>query len=116
MTNAQQKSIEVLKNEFFKYYSYGHLEEYELKEIYIEEWKDTETVYIRLEIGLIGDEGSLAEVFARNSTAVCIGKKGGYFSYHEFSHKKCSLNLLQAITWGFHCRQLRKKKMNKKEA
>lgn len=116
MTNAQKKAVETLKNEFFKYYAYGLSETHEFKEVHIEEWEETETVYVRLEIGRIGDEGTLAESFCRNRTAVCIGKKGGYFSYRDSSSKKCSLSLLQAITWGFHCEQLRKKRMNKREA
>lgn len=116
MTNAQEKAIERLKNEFFKYYSYHSSHKYEFKEVFIEEWEETETVYIRLEVGLVGDEGTMAEFYARNMTAVCIGKRGGYFSYRDCSHKKCTLSLLQAITWGFHCEQLRKKRAEKKEA
>lgn len=116
MTKYQEKAIETLKNEFFKYYSNRKPQNYEFKEVHVEEWEDTETVYVRLEVGQIGDEGTLAECFCRDTTAVCIGKKGGYFSYRESSSKKCSLSLLQAITWGFHCEQLRKKRMNKKEA
>lgn len=116
MTTAQTKAVETLKKEFFKYYSYGHPETREFKEIHVEEWEEVGTVYIRLEMGLIGDEGTMAECFCRDTTAVCIGKKGGYFSYRRSSNKKCNLSLLGAITWGFRCEQLNKKRLNKKEA
>ena len=116
MTIYQEKAVEALKKEFFKHYSFGHPEEHEFKEIHVEEWGETETVYIRLEVGQIGDEGTMAAIFARDRTAVCIGKKGGYFSFREVSGKKCSLNMLQAITWGFHQEQVRKKIRAKKEA
>lgn len=116
MTKYQEKAIETLKNAFFKYYSYGRPETREFKEIHVEEWDETGTVYVRLEVGQIGDEGTLAECFCRDTTAVCVGKRGGYFSYREFSNKKCTLNLLEAITWGFHCRQLREKRLKKEEA
>lgn len=116
MTSYQEKAIEKLKSAFFKHYSFGRPEEHEFKEIHVEEWEITETVYVRLTVGMIGDEGTLAECFCRDTTAVCIGKRGGYFSYREFSNKKCTLSLLEAITWGFHCRQLREKRLKKEEA
>ena len=113
MTTSQNKAIETLKNEFFKYYCNHRPDQYELKEVYTEEWEDTETVYIRLEIGMINDEGTMAELFCRNRTSVCIGKRGGYFSYRESTHKRCSLSLLDAITWGATRERIRKKMNNK---
>lgn len=116
MTNAQNKAIETLKSSFFKAFSYK-ANEYEFKEVFVEEWNDTGIVYVRLEMGLIGDEGTMAEIFARNSTAVCIGKRGGYFSYRDSGkHSYVSLSLTEACYWGFNQERIRKKRMNKEEA
>lgn len=116
MTSYQEKAIEKLKSAFFNHYSFGRPETHEFKEIHVEEWENTETVYVRLTVGMIGDEGTMAEFYARDTTAVCIGKRGGYFSYRDSSHKKCSLNTFEAVTWGFHQEQLREKRNKKKEA
>ena len=116
MTKAQEMAVENLKNAFFKTFSYGHPEGREFKEVHIEYWEETETVYVRLEMGLIGDEGTMATIFCRDSTTTCIGKKGGYFQYRPTTNKECRLNLREAVYWGFHCRQLMEKKNKKKEA
>lgn len=116
MTKSQMRSVETLKKEFFKYYAYGLSETHEFKEVSVEEWEDVGTVYVHLEMGRIGDEGTLSEVFCRNETSVCIGKRGGYFSYRESTHKRCTLSLLDAITWGEQCKRIREKMMRKKEA
>lgn len=111
MNNLQKKALETLEREFFKYYSYGRPEKYELKEKHVEEWEECGgTVYVRLEIGLIGDEGTLAEYACRDMTHVMIGKRGGYFGYRERTGKKATLSTLQAITWGFQCDRMRKLK------
>lgn len=115
MTAAQEKAINTLKDAFFKHYCYGRPEDYEFKCIQIDEWTDTKTVYIALVMGLIGDEGTLAEVFGRDRTAVCIGPRGGYFSFRESSCKQCNLNLYEAVTWGFKIEQQRKRKLKKKQ-
>lgn len=115
MTTNQEKALNRLTNYFTEYYSYGRPEEHELKEKHVEEWEELGIVYVRLTMGCIGDEGTMAEVFGRDSTAVCIGKAGGYFSYRE-SGKMARLSLLEATTWGWHQEQLRKKRREKKEA
>lgn len=80
MTNLQKKALETLEREFFKYYSYGKPESYEFKEKHVEEWEECGgIVYVRLEIGLIGDEGTMAEWACRDTTSVMIGKRGRVF-------------------------------------
>lgn len=116
MTNLQKKALETLEREFFKYYSYGRPEIHEFKEKHVEEWEDLGVVYVRLEMGLIGDEGTLAEIGCRDTTHVMIGKRGGYFGYRERTHKKKTLSTIEAITWGFRCKSIREKMLNKKEA
>lgn len=115
MTTKQEKALNILIKNFAETFSFGSPETHEFKEKFVEEWEEVETVYVRLTMGCIGDEGTLAECFCRDTTAVCIGKGGGYFSYRE-SGKMARLDLHQAIYWGFHQEQLRNKRMNKKEA
>lgn len=111
MTDMQKKAVETLKTEFFKYYSYGKPETHEFKEVLVEEWEDCGgTVYVRLEMGLIGDEGTMAEWACRDTTHVMIGKRGGYFGYRERTGKKKTLSLFEAITWGSRCERMRKLK------
>lgn len=114
MTKAQEKALNKLITEFQKYYSFGAPEKYELKDKKVTEWEELETVYVQLESGRIGDEGTMAAVVCRDYTAVCIGKNGGYFAHRE-SGKQARLSLHQAITWGFHCEQLRKKRAEAKK-
>ena len=87
MTKAQEMAVENLKNAFFKTFSYGRPDEREFKEVHVEYWEETETVYVRLEMGLIGDEGTMAAVFCTDSTTTCIGKKGGYFQHRPTTNK-----------------------------
>lgn len=116
MTKNQERAIEVLKREFAKYYSYSRPEEYEFKEVFVEFWEDTGIAYVRLEYGMIGDEGTLAECFCRDQTAVCIGKRGGYFTFSEGkNHSYQCLSLLDAITLGNRRERARGKKYAKKK-
>lgn len=109
MTKAQELALEKLVNRFCEYYSYGRPDEHELKEKHVEEWEECGgTVYVRLEMGRTGDEGTLAEVFCRDTTHVMIGKRGGYFGYRERTGKKATLDLFGAVTWGSQCERMRK--------
>lgn len=84
MTKAQERAIEVLKKTFLSFYGYS--ENKEIKKEMIEELDDG-NVYVMLEVGYIGDEGTMKEIFCRNQLSVCIGKQGGYYNYsHSKSH------------------------------
>lgn len=80
MTKAQERAIEVLKRTFLGFY--GYPESKEIKKEYIEEY-DNGNVYVMLEVGYIGDEGTNQEIFCRDQLSVCIGKRGGYYNYAD---------------------------------
>ena len=80
MTRAQERAIEVLKERWLGFY--GHPEMKEFKRELVEEWEDG-TVYVSLEVGAIGDEGTMAAIICRNNLSLCIGKKGGYFKHSD---------------------------------
>ena len=77
MTKAQEKAIEVLKQKFLGFY--GHPETKEFKREVIEEYNGI--VFVMLEVGYKGDEGTMREVLCRNQLSVLVGKRGGYFNY-----------------------------------
>lgn len=80
MTQAQEKAIEVLKNTFVGFY--GYPEKKEIKHEEIEELENG-SVYVMLEVGYIGDEGTMQEILCRDRLSVCIGKRGGYYKYAD---------------------------------
>lgn len=74
MTNKQERVIKALKKQMADDFFYGH--DYEFKRVEVTESKFG-TVTLVLETGLIGDENTLASVYARNRIQVFIGKRGG---------------------------------------
>lgn len=73
MTNKQMKVFEVLKRGMAD--SYG--EEYEIKEATIQPLKFCNDVKVVITMGMKNDEGTLAEIYARDSIRVFIGTRGG---------------------------------------
>lgn len=73
MTKAQEKMVNRIRNDAETMHNNGG---YEIKQW---EVKDNEwgTVSIYFEIGLIGDEGTMAEYIGRDSLQIFIGPKGG---------------------------------------
>lgn len=80
MTNVQVAALEKLKERFLGFY--GYAEEKEFKQIKTTDMTDG-SVYVFLEVGYIGDEGTMQAIVCRNRLSVCIGKKGGYFNYSD---------------------------------
>lgn len=80
MTQAQEKAIEVLKNTFIGFY--GYPEDTEIKKETVKEL-DNGSVYVMLQVGYIGDEGTSERIFCRHQLSVCIGKQGGYYNYSD---------------------------------
>lgn len=80
MTREQERAIEVLEKRFLEFY--GHPENKEVKTKTVEEF-DTGIVYVMLEVGYIGDEGTMQEYLCRNTLSVLIGKQGGYFNFFK---------------------------------
>ena len=73
MARAQENMVNRIRKDAETMHSNGG---YEIKQW---EVKDNEwgTVTIYFEIGLVGDEGTMAEYIGRDSLQICIGPKGG---------------------------------------
>ncbi len=75
MTQAQEKAINRIRK----------LAEQECRDRYeVKEWKVSECEYfvdVVVEMGLTGDEGTLAELIARDRAHLFIGKRGGITYY-----------------------------------
>lgn len=50
---------------------------YELKRFEAYQYGDAAPVYMIIEVGMVGDENTLAEAFCRNYRHIVIGKNGG---------------------------------------
>lgn len=76
----QKKSMCLLLENAWEWSTGRRPDDYEFKRL---EFYPTEygTYSVSLEIGGINDEGTMAEVFARNSWFVFIGKRGGWYTY-----------------------------------
>jgi hypothetical protein len=75
-TNAQQAKIEYLKEKF------APRDGYEVKEEKVEDAYGGQ-VFFYLTTGLIGDEGTMAELYARTRRWFCIGKRGATKSFAD---------------------------------
>ena len=86
LSKAQRSAIEALKREIWRHdtlCSYGQPEawntgKYEVKKWEVTMFKDsTALIFLSSVVGLRGDEGSMAEIFARTKRLIAIGKRGG---------------------------------------
>jgi len=81
MTPKQQKAVEWICKEVIKNDGYG--ERYEYKRFEVVEYtdypysEDSPMVYVVTDVGLVGDEGTMAEVFARVHRHIRVGPRGG---------------------------------------
>jgi hypothetical protein len=73
MTNMQQRVVNQIRRDAEKMHSVGN---YEIKEweVIDHEWGN---VSVYLEIGLVGDEGTMAQYIGRDKLHIFIGPKGG---------------------------------------
>lgn len=78
MTRAQERAIETLKTTFLGFY--GHPEKKEFKKCEVEQFIG-DSVRVFLEVGYIGDEGTMGALLCRERLSVLIGKQGGYYDY-----------------------------------
>ena len=69
----------------------GHPETKEVKEKSVVELSDTGVVSMIIEVGAIGDEGTLAAVFCRQRAHIFIGPKGGCYTYSNSRKDKKQL-------------------------
>ena len=75
LTKKQMAAIEYLRRQFAPH------ENYEFKRFEIVGDEDYKKVFLLLETGLIGDEGTMASVFARARYHFSIGVRGGLESH-----------------------------------
>lgn len=73
MTAAQQRVVDLLRVEILK--RHGSPDRYEYKTFDVDDRGSL--VFVLAEVGLKGDEGTMASVFARTRRHVAIGKRDG---------------------------------------
>lgn len=87
-TKSQQRTL----NDIIDFLTKGYLNNYEVKELKVttsEDWKD---VLVSIEVGRVGDEGTMAELICRDHYQFFIGPRGGMFYYPENSHNARRIN------------------------
>ena len=88
MTKQQEQKLNAIRNAVTRQWLYN--DDSEIKTWEVEE--NEFFVSLRVEVGLKGDEGTMAAIFGRESALIFIGKKGG-LSYptnakHNYKIKK----------------------------
>lgn len=73
MTKAQEKAVERIKTMAKKDLFFG--DNWEIKKFEVTELEYFVSVYVQT--GIVGDEGTLASIVARDSCHLFIGKRGG---------------------------------------
>ena len=86
MTKAQERAIRFLKIQAESTLFFGAPDKHEFKKFEVTE-SDFGPVFLTIETGLKGDEGTLAEVYARDWCHLVIGKKGGITWYRTKNGK-----------------------------
>ena len=85
MTKAQEKTVGRIKAMMEQDFIYDK-ERYEIKEFEVKE--NDYFVSVVGEVGLKGDEGTLAQIFVRERFHLFIGKKGGITYYNRKGTRK----------------------------
>lgn len=80
MTKAQEKKLNKVKSMMEEEFMYDK-EKYEIKRFKVNDMEYF--VSVVGEVGLKGDEGTLAQVFGRERFHLFIGKKGGITYYNK---------------------------------
>lgn len=101
MTNKQEKAVEMLRREAKRSFFFGGEEKYEFKRFEVQE-HELGYVTVAIETGLKDDEGTMAEVYAREYCYLFVGERGGVTWYKHNKNGKsvkryfCEHSLLQA--------------------
>lgn len=98
MTIAQERAIEKFKEKALS--MYGYPETKELKRFEIIENTELDYVSVSLEVGLIGDEGTMAAVICRHSYLVSVGKRGGYYGFRKSGKRVAYESVLRAVIYS----------------
>lgn len=80
MTSSQQRKVDALRRHFEQEMAKSPRTEefsgYELKQFEVTPSERTSLVFLRVVVGLVGDEGTMAAVFARDDRLIAIGPRG----------------------------------------
>lgn len=76
MNKAQERTVERIRREVFETFDLSKGEgKYEMKEFRVSE--NEYFVSVCAEVGMVGDEGTLAAVLCRYNVQIFVGKRGG---------------------------------------
>ena len=98
MTKAQERSIEMLRKKAMSELFFGGAEKYEFKQFEVKEYEGY--LSLTIETGLKGDEGTMAEICARDYCFLFVGDRGGVTWYSRKGTKRywCEhRSVLQAV-------------------
>ena len=85
MTKAQERAIEKLRKQTERDLFFS--EKYEIKQFEVKEYEDG-CLTLAIETGLKGDEGTMAEIYARDYCFLFIGDRGGVTWYNRAGTKR----------------------------
>ena len=74
MTPAQKKAVKQIRETVLR--NDGHSDNYEYKKFEVK-LLDFGKVQVLTEVGRVGDEGTMDEIFARTRQQIFVGKRGG---------------------------------------
>jgi hypothetical protein len=99
MNSKQHKILEMFKRDILEHDGNGprFMDRYEFKRWEVTESPDYGLVFLISDVGMKGDEGTLAEVFARSHRHIVIGPRGGVES---LAGKKVH-GYRKVLIWGY---------------
>lgn len=89
MNKTQERTVERIRHDVMDAFDLSHGKgEFELKEFRVNECEYF--VSVVAEVGMVGDEGSLASIFCRNRVHIYVGKRGAmtYPCYKNGKHSR----------------------------
>lgn len=98
MTKQQEQKVNKIKQAAIL--EWARNKDYEIKTWKVEDCEFSVSVVV--EVGLKGDEGTLAAILGRNRAHIFVGPKGG-LSYPTKKGKKKALRFINL--WEVHCAQ-----------
>lgn len=86
MNKAQERAVERIRTGAFEAFDHSRGEgKYEIKKFEVNEHEYFVSVYAV--VGMVGDEGTMAEIICRNKVHFFVGKRGGV-TYPVWNEKK----------------------------
>lgn len=98
-TNTKQQTSTL--NDVIDFLTKGYLNNYEVKKLKVTTSENWKHVFVSLEIGMVGDEGTMAEIVCRDHYQFFIGPRGGMFYYpkHSYNARRISKYELNKVRW-----------------